>query len=241
VSTIINDSRRVLARAVTTSGNKKLGRISTTLAAQQSCPSTCVFRNAGCYAERGPLYAFHVRPMNEHAEVEEMTPIDVALAEAAAINEMDVVAGRPMRLHTVGDCASDEAAEIVADAAEDYELRGGGTVFTYTHGWRDVERESWMGVSVLASCETPEGVREANERGYAAAIVVDEFRDRRKYNHDGVDIIPCPAQTSHTNCENCGLCMKDQFLLERKVAIGFAVHGDNVTKARAMATIQEVS
>jgi hypothetical protein len=83
-----------------------------------------------------------------------------------------------MRLHTVGDCRTDEAAKIVAAAAERYMDAGGGPVWTYTHAWRLVDRASWGRVSVLASCETPEQVELARARGYATAIVVDEFDDR---------------------------------------------------------------
>jgi hypothetical protein len=85
------------------------------------------------------------------------------------------VPGRPLRLHTVGDCRTDEAARIVAAAAERYMDAGGGPVWTYTHAWRLVDRASWGRVSVLASCETPEQVELARARGYATAIVVDEF------------------------------------------------------------------
>lgn len=223
----------VLAKAVTTSGNRKIGRVSTTLAAQQSCPSSCPFRNAGCYAERGPLGYFQVRPLNNHADEALATPIDVAIAEAEAIDEMDVVVGRPLRLHTVGDCASDEAAELVSAAAERYQERGGGQPWTYTHAWRDVERESWGEVSVLASCETPAEVLEARQRGYATALVVVSHESERRYEYDGIALIPCPAETRGRTCAECRLCFDDGRLRDSELTIGFAIHGDAATKKRA--------
>jgi len=229
-----------IAKAVTNSLNVKLGVASTTYVSQVSCPSDCVFRNAGCYAERGTVGMVATRHLNKTAEEENADAIDVARAEAEAIDTMATVVGRPLRLHTVGDCASDEAARIVSEAAERYMERGGGQAWTYTHGWRDVERSSWGAVSVLASCETQEQVMEAAERGYAAAIVVDEFADRRRHNIGLIDILPCPAQTTESvHCSSCRLCFDDEAILERGYAIGFEVHGTHDTKRKALATLRE--
>jgi hypothetical protein len=109
---------RALARGVANSGNAKIGDAATTYAAQSSCPTSCpFFDGGGCYAEQGRLGKFVTGPLNEAAKAVAHTPLDVALAEAAAIDALVVVPGRPLRLHTVGDCASDEAARVVAAAA----------------------------------------------------------------------------------------------------------------------------
>jgi hypothetical protein len=183
-----------LVKAVTRSYNRKLGVCSTTLVPQQSCPNSCVFKDAGCYAERGSLGFFHTLPLNKNALKLGASALDIARAEADAIDAMETVVGRPLRLHTVGDCASDEAACLVSAAAERYMDRGGGPAWTYTHAWRDVERASWGRVSVLASCESREEVELAKARGYATSIVVEEYESDRL--HD--DLLPCPAQTRET-------------------------------------------
>lgn len=219
----------VLAKAVTRSYNKKIGIVSTTLAAQASCPNSCVFKDGGgCYAERGPLGTFQVAPMNRAAA--EATALEVSEAEAEAIDKMDTVVDRPMRLHTVGDCSSDEAARLVSGASQRYMERGGGPVWTYTHAWRTVARESWGDVSVLASCETEEDVLEARERGYATALVVDKFPGRSLYEEGAVSVLPCPSQTSHVTCAECRLCFNDAGLRERDYSIGFEIHGDAATQ-----------
>lgn len=216
----------VLATAVPLSGNAKLGDAATTHAAQGSCPTDCVFAGGGgCYAETGRQGKFITEPLNAAAKAAQATALDIALAEADAIDAMPVVAGRPMRLHTVGDCASNETAQIVAAAAWRYETRGGGPVWTYTHAWRIVDRSAWGFVSVLASCETAADVKLAKERGYAPAIVVEEFKSDRRYEEDGAEILPCPAQTRHRSCSTCRLCFDDHRLLDRGYAIGFEVHG----------------
>lgn len=170
-----------LALVVPLSSNEKLGEAVATYASQGSCPSDCVFLDGGgCYAEDGPVGKFVTAPLNRAAG--EADALDVARFEADLIDDLVVVFGRPLRLHVVGDCASDEAAGIVARAAERYMERGGGQAFTYTHAWRVVDRRSWGKVSVLASCETTEDVLCAHERGYATALVVQSFVHETRYS-----------------------------------------------------------
>lgn len=229
----------MIAKAVALSGNQKIGDAATTYAAQASCPSSCVFKDGGgCYAENGRIAAAMTIPLNAAAAVGHASALDIARAEAREIDGLDVVAGRPMRLHTVGDCATDEAARLVSAAAARYVERGGGPVWTYTHAWRDVDRDSWGAVSVLASCETEADVRDAHARGYAASIVVEEFEDRRRYPlADGFDVLPCPAQTTEgVTCSSCRLCLNENRLYWDGLVIGFHVHGTaSVVKAATKA------
>lgn len=172
-----------LAIAKSVSGNAKLGDAATTHAAQASCPTECVFRDGGgCYAESGRQGKFVTEPLNRDASMHQATALDVAMAEAQAIDDMEVIPGRPMRLHTVGDCPDDACAQIVGHAARRYVDRGGGPVWTYTHAWRTVARRSWKDIHVFASCETGHDVRYARSRGYATAIVVEEFPSDKRFS-----------------------------------------------------------
>lgn len=221
------------AIAVSRSNNAKIGDAAVTYAAQGSCPSDCVFKDGGgCYAENGRLFAGVTQKLN--ASAAGMTPEEIAAAEALAIDGMEVVPGRPMRLHTVGDCSTDEAALIVASAAHRYVARGGGPVWTYTHAWRSVKRRSWRDVNVFASCETAADVNDARVRGYASAIVVPKFDTDRLFLMDqGVAVIPCPAQTRHRTCTDCRLCMDEDARFSDGVTIGFEVHGTGYTVKKA--------
>lgn len=220
-----------LAVATARSQNRKIGAAAVTYAAQASCPDDCAFLNAGCYAE-GATLGMLTRRLNANAA--EASALDVALEEAAAIDAISpAYHGQPMRLHTVGDCATEASARIVSSAAARWVARGGGDVWTYTHAWRVVPREAWGEVRVLASCETPLDVPLAHERGYATAIVVDDFPGDRLYHLDGQPVIPCPAQTRGVPCTDCRLCFGADRLRDTGTTIGFSIHGDNATVRQA--------
>jgi hypothetical protein len=172
-------------------------------------------------------------------------PFEVAEAEAQALGAIEVTPERPLRLHTVGDCSTDEAASIVSDASADYKARAGGPVWTYTHAWRDVSRESWGEVSVLASCETAADARLASERGYATAIVVDHFDVNNAHvlgpEHGpaaGVRVIPCREQVRGTPCSECRLCFNDERLRKVGHTIAFAIHGAPANTRRAKRALE---
>jgi len=75
--------------------------------------------------------------------------------------------------NNLGAGKTDAAALVVAAAAARYRARGGDPVWTYTHAWRDVARESWGQLSIFASCETAADVVEAGARGYAKVLLVE--------------------------------------------------------------------
>lgn len=229
-------SSRGLVIAKTNSGNRKIGKVATTYVAQASCPSSCpFFDGGGCYAEQGHV-GWITASLNAAAKQAPMapTPKELAQAEADALDGLDVVPGQPLRLHTVGDCKTDEAASIVSGAATRYEDRGGGPSWTYTHAWQDVSPESWGEVNVLASCETADDVRAAQAKGYATSIVVEDFPSDKRYELDGIEVLPCVQQTRGKTCDECRLCFDAPRLRKDKLTIGFKVHGTNsgVRKAK---------
>jgi len=219
--------------AVAKSQNAKLGKASsTTVSIEGSCPTTCALRTSGCYARQGPL-GWQTARMDRFVQESNLTPEAVAQAEADAID--GIWSGLPLRLHVAGDCKTDGAAQIVADAAGRYSERNRAPAWTYTHGWKDVARDSWKQVSVLASCETPEDAEQARARGYAVAMVVPEYLNgKRAWKADnGMTVLPCPEMTgAAASCTDCRLCMDDAKLRDRNVVIAFEVHGAQSKKAK---------
>jgi hypothetical protein len=224
----------------------KTGPCAVTWTAQVSCPGyrdtdphPCALYNAGCYAGEGHC-AFTTRRVNTAALGAgglQVDPADVADAEAQAIRIMSMYAALPLRIHIVGDCITDYAADTVASAAMEYHAVHSAPVWSYTHAWRSVARASWHGVSILASCDTLDDIPAAKSAGYATALVVDEFatndagRPVPSALPDGGTLVPCPNQVAKAlgkdtvTCMDCRLCWMDDFLKEKNLTIGFAAHG----------------
>jgi hypothetical protein len=190
-----------------------------------------------CYAKFG--YVGIVTSRLDKAGMKcDASALEVAKAEALAIDAL--TSGLPLRLHVVGDCRTNATAKIVAKAAVNYSKRKkNAPVWTYTHAHREVSRESWGAVSVLASCESLHDAKEAMGRGYAAAVVTGPHHANGKAYKDaatGLRVIPCPSQVGDTTCADCKLCWNDKNLLTTKSVIGFEAHG---VKKKALLNILE--
>lgn len=238
-------SRQSPVLVVPRSQNRKLGSVAATYASQATCPGDCPFRNAGCYAEHGPLSWAVTNKLNR-SRVKD--PLRVAKLEAEGIDKLP--ADRDLRLHVLGDCPTRESAAELGAAADRYVERGVAydrrrgfhtpSVWAYTHAWRKVSRKSWgRSISVLASCESADDVRRARRRGYAAAVVVDEFESDRAYEFGEFRLVPCPSQTRGATCDNCRLCFDDGRLKDAGLVIGFAVHGS--LKAKVAQTVRRIA
>lgn len=201
---------------VAKSDNKKLGNSAATYLPLSTCPQSCPLLDRGCYAQTGRL----------SIQLIGKAEVPVEDAHRMEVRGIDALKGaRPLRLHVSGDCTTSAQAEHLAEAAERYVARTGNPVWTYTHAWRGISRQAWGCISVLASCETVREVREAQARGYPAALVVEAFPGAARYEVDGRPVVPCPEQTRGITCAECRLCMQGDRLLRSGVTVGFAAHG----------------
>lgn len=221
---------------------------STFAAIGPTCPDACPFKRAGtksrgCYADSG-ITGMTARQLERAAKG--MSSLDVIRQEAALIDaafpdgvpQDGARGGRDLRLHVGGDVRTAEEAELLADAASRWYARGGGSVWTYTHAWRDVPRSAWGPISVLASVEDEGDLQPARERGYAPALVVVRFPKTRAWPIGDFRAVPCPAETKEgVTCADCRLCL-DRDLHKLGIAIAFSIHGP--TKA-AHATLVGVA
>ena len=217
-----------------------------------TCSDRCAFKARGCYASAGFALRW-LSPLDVAAA--DKSAEQVIAAEAALIDQSfryqgcsgsapggrvprdggcDGRAGRDLRLHVAGDVGSERGARLLAGAAERWQARGGGAVWTFTHNWRDVPPDAFGPISVLASVENAGAAGLARERGYAVAIVVREFPSTRAFQLVGMAdrVVPCPAETHGTTCVECRLCLDAPKLRARDIAIGFALHGRDAAKVR---------
>lgn len=195
---------------------------------QTSCPKSCPLMGEGCYAELG--YVGITSHRLDH-EADGQSALDTARAEARAIDKAydggQVPQGRALRLHVAGDSRTLAGTRLINNAIGRWSRRGGGDAWSYTHAWRQVPRDAWSHVSVLASVSDAKEVRQARKQGYAPAIVVPQHPSDKAYLLDGDDTkwIPCPNQTRGVGCTDCRLCFNADRLFEGGFGIAFAAHG----------------
>lgn len=212
--------------------------VSATYVSQQSCPVDCALQHGGgCYAESGRVGLFTHR-LNVAALEAGYSPEELAELEAAAIRDLPI--SPLLRLHVVGDCSTNQAAQTLAAAVTEWQSRGGGPCWTYTHAWRSVDRVSWGPVSVFASCETLWDTYQAHTRGYPAALIVDKKWERPARSR----FVECPEQAgTKQDCESCRLCTKGERFhkesIEESPVLVFRSHGPTRLLANTLAKRQE--
>jgi hypothetical protein len=216
-------------------GTKKVD--ATYVSIKASCPKDCPLMGEGCYAQLSYVGITTHRLDDEAAG---FSPLKAARAEAKVIDESykggDVPTGRDLRLHVAGDSRTITGTRILNKAVKRWRQRGGGACWSYTHAWKNVSRQEWDQVSILASITTVDEVSAARQQGYAPAIVVSEFPSEKAYQLPGSDIkwIPCPAQTKEgIGCSDCRLCFNADRLFKQNMGIAFSAHGvrrDNIKR-----------
>lgn len=231
-----------IVTAVEASKNEKIGLVHATYVPQvNTCPPTCPFRDEGCYAESGKT-GIITRRLNKAVEATGATGLEIAQAQAIAIDEN--LSGRlDLRQKVVGDTPSNEAATITSEAALKRLARHKRTSWEYTHNWRNLDRKAFGKVSVLASCETVEGVIEARDQGWSAAVVVDQFPNAGTFElGGGQKAFACPQQTHGVQCVDCRLCLRENegYLERRNISIAFEAHGARYKNIQQRGTLVQI-
>lgn len=208
---------------------------STYVSIQATCPSSCTFKDNGCYVQHG-ITGRAARILDEASlgfDGEAVTALEAELVDRQfpkGVPQDGAQGGRDLRFHVGGDVTSERGVHLLAESARRWRKRRGGDVWLYTHRWRDISHEAWgRHMTALASVETVEDANQAVSQGYTPALTVRSFRRHKAYEHEGLKIIPCPAQTQHRTCVECRLCMRK---LPEGTAIGFEIHGVGAAYAR---------
>jgi hypothetical protein len=213
------------------SGDRKLSNkenVAATWVAQQSCHDDCPLKQNGCYAEMFRA-GLHTAKLNRLARglKQSIARLRLKLAKDEAEGIAKLTAPRKLRVHVVGDCATAKTAGIVGRAMVAYTKRTGKAAWSYTHSWRRFGANAWKGAAVLASCEKPEQVAQAQAKGYSCVLIVPYHPTNKVYNYKGINILPCPAQfknadgTFRVTCEDCSICQRPEMLRERNLVVGF--------------------
>jgi len=219
---------------VQNSKNSKLlssnSRIDCTYASiNNSCSKTCPLKNKGCYGQLAYTGIINVR-LNK--ESENLSSLQIAKEEALAIdnsyNGNLIPDNTYLRLHVIGDSRTIIGSKLINESVGRWLNRNGTLAFGYTHSWKNVHRNIWSNVSMLASIENPKQVSLIRENNYAPALIVSEHLSNKTYIIPTSDTkwIPCPAQLNkNIGCANCKLCFNCDRLYDKNMGIAFATHG----------------
>lgn len=233
------------------SGNIKTGPIAGSTTSRDSCPVSCPFIGAGCYAENhGLIYHWLAVAHPAGASIEGSAKKGRGLdMETFSAQLRTLPKGSSFRHNQAGDLPhvdgmiNGPALVPMLDAIRARKLRA----FTYTHHTTDtgthagqanariIARLTAAGLTVNASTETAQQADRL--KAYAPTVPVvltvteEEAQQRGKCwtTPAGHAVVICPAQTVEgMNCAQCMLCHK----ADRKSIVGFIVHGTSKSKAR---------
>lgn len=214
----------------TNSDNKKTGAMPVSTTTETTCPSTCPLKDAGCFADGGPL-RLHWKAVTSGARG--------GLWDAFVSAVKMLPKGQLWRHNQAGDLPGDgttiDAAALAALAHANRGRRG----FTYTH--------------YAPEGANAEAIRAANDAGFAinlsgnnvshadrladtgaGPVVAILPRDAPKvsFTPAGRRVVVCPEQSiPGMTCLTCGLCAR----IDRDYIIGFRAHGVRARKAEAIA------
>ncbi len=217
------------------SANKKTGAMPVTTTESQSCPTTCPHINGNCYAKSG----FHLR--NHWSKV---TSRQRGGSWSDLCDYIRTLKPRQLWRHNqagdLGYTTDDQGRELIrldllkslVDANKASEARG----YTYTHhklehlhNLEAVKYANKNGFTTNASCETLTQCDKAISQGIPVVCVVDNSKDVPTHTPKGTRVVVCPAQTSNTNCKDCGLCAQSK----RTCVVAFLAHGNRAKKLNA--------
>lgn len=230
-----------------TSSNKKTGDIMQSYSSSSTCPTSCVFKGHGCYAE-----GTHTRMVwnrcedkNDSRYVINGEHLKLGLLEGAfnKLRKNPTRSSILFRHNVAGDIAIEgtdiidvNRVDTIAKAIEGANEVLGEIIkgYTYTHCTIDLNASDIIhdaakrGFLINASCETAEEARHAKALGINAVIAsVDPKETEKELKAVGLYGAQCPAQVKEgMDCNRCQLCAKN-----RKVVIIFGVHGNAAKKA----------
>ena len=210
------------------SSNAKTGPIPVSTTGRASCPTSCPFQAAGCYADNYGLNFLWNRVTNGAAGSDWAT----FCAQIKTLPD-----GQLWRHNQAGDLPQDGHGRI------DGHLMGylvaaniGKRGFTYTHhdpslgeNAKYIKGSNDWGFTVNLSANTPSHADTLAALEIAPVVVVlDSTQTTNTTTPQGRPIVICPATTrADVTCESCQLCAR----VDRKVIVGFPAHGTGLKKA----------
>lgn len=218
---------------VRTSANRKTGPIPVTMTTRDSCPASCTFRGAGCYAEHGPI-AWQWKALDRGRNA---LDLDMLCRSIRAIP-----GGMLWRHNVAGDLPGPgeniDRAALAAIARANRGRRG----FTYTHkhttadNLTTIKNAQAYGFTINLSADNGSHADTLVDHGLPVIVVMPATAAKVSFTPGGHKIVQCPAENStRITCANCGLCQ----LADRPYLIGFKPKGIRRKLINTIATTGE--
>lgn len=212
------------------SRNGKTGPIAVSTTSEETCPEACSLKNAGCYADNGPLALFWRKVTERKAGA----AWNDAIAKIKALPK-----GIMFRHNQAGDLPGQGNAIDGEKLRQLVNAARGKIAFTYTHKPMTQENIALVreaneaGFTINLSAETVAQADELAALGIAPiALVLPSDQTKAFRTPEGRLVGICPATISDkVTCATCGLCAQ----ANRKAIIGFPAHGARRKKASAIA------
>jgi hypothetical protein len=228
---IITDRVTVTANT----GNGKTGAMTTTRTERSSCPATCPFYQAGCYANLG-RERMHWNRLNNGET-------GVVWSEFLTTIRRIVPNGSLWRHNTAGDLLHNDGNINYLALKGLINANRGKRGFTYSHHVLNehniicLQNANGLGFTVNASCESVDDAdRVMSQHSIPAVAVVHSEETRRFFTtSSGRKVITCPAalHPGKVTCATCGLCQQS----DREFVIAFPAHGVQRKKVNAIVTV----
>ena len=212
------------------SANAKTGAMPVTTTEESSCPKSCPhLQSGGCYAKSGPV-SWHWNKVSQGLRGGTWDELTSYVS--------NLKAGQLWRHNQAGDFFSTEQGDkeyIRLDLLKslvDANKSSGAKGYTYTHhelhthNLEAIKYSNRNGFTVNASCESMTQADDAIAQGIPAVCVVDNSKPVPARTPAGTRVLVCPAQTSDTNCKDCGICQQSN----RKCVVAFLSHGNRANK-----------
>ena len=201
------------------SGNRKTGPIPVTASSAGTCPTSCSWYGAGCYAEVGHWSRLHWSKVPEDGLTWKSF-----VSQVAAFPE-----GQLWRHNEAGDLPGSgdrvDVQKLLMLVVANLGKRG----FTYTHKPLDQEHEAvairhanTRGFTVNLSADSPEHADRLADRDIGpVTMVVPRSHPRLSRTPKGRPVVVCPNETHGITCERCRLCA----VPKRRTIVAFRAHG----------------
>jgi hypothetical protein len=217
------------------SANAKTGPIPVSTTSYATCPTSCVFRKNGCYADSGPL-ALHWKAVTEGKRG---TTWEAFCDTVAAMPE-----GTFWRHNQAGDLPSDGVGIDSYAMLQLVDANKGKRGFTYTHhNVMEGTQHAMRNQAAIANANR-HGFTvnlSANDLAHAdelmalnigpVVVVVPSDTTDNTVTPEGHKVVLCPAtQRDDVSCATCQLCQR-----QRTTIVAFPAHGTSKKKADVVA------